>query len=228
MSLGQVVLLLARMLLESWPCWGGFKRADPYGMNTQRDDLTPCKLLYAGDLASPLTWAKGQCWPCCLRHRAFRLNKSATTYAQIQGFELAHPNIYSICGLIEHKKEPVLQNQKLQSFHNTGQQQNDLDESWWGSSIDNVTEARGLEKEKWLLAMDICQQEYTMWYTMTHHSFHSEISFGFFFLCFLGVCCCCCFCFVLIGEVVSAEGRFGGTGRWVGLWCMMWNSQRID
>jgi hypothetical protein len=186
MCLEEVVLLFARMLLESWPWWGGLKRADPYGMNTQRDDLTPCKLLYAGDLASPLTWAKGQCWPCFLRNRAVRLTKSATTFAQIQGFELTHPNVYSICELIEPVKEPVLQNQKLQSFHDTGQQQYVWEESWWGSSIDNITEARGLEKEKWLITMDICQQGYTMWYSMRHHSVHSEISFVFLFFFFFG------------------------------------------
>jgi hypothetical protein len=39
------------------------------------------------------------------------LSNSATTQAQIQSFELAQPNIYPICKLLECVKEPVLQNQ---------------------------------------------------------------------------------------------------------------------
>jgi hypothetical protein len=46
---------------------------------------------------------------------------------------------------------------KLQDFHETGLQ--DIrGESLWGSSIDNVTEARGLEPDQWLIAKDIYKQ----------------------------------------------------------------------
>ena len=38
------------------------------------------------------------------------MTSSATTQAQIQGFELAHPNIYPICELLEHMKGLDLQN----------------------------------------------------------------------------------------------------------------------
>lgn len=37
--------------------------------------------------------------------------RSATTQTQIQGFEVAHPNIYPTCELLELVKGPVLQNQ---------------------------------------------------------------------------------------------------------------------
>ena len=37
------------------------------------------------------------------------LANSATTQAQIQGFELTHPNIYLICELLEPMKGPILQ-----------------------------------------------------------------------------------------------------------------------
>ena len=47
-------------------------------------------------------------WWCGCR-RAGRLTNSATTQAQIQGFELAHPNIYPIYELLECMKGPVLQ-----------------------------------------------------------------------------------------------------------------------
>ena len=44
--------------------------------------------------------------------RAVGLSSSALSQAQIQGFELAHPNIYPIYDLLEHVKGPVL---KIQS-----------------------------------------------------------------------------------------------------------------
>lgn len=37
------------------------------------------------------------------------MNSSATTQAQIQGSELAHPNIYPVYALLERVKGPVLQ-----------------------------------------------------------------------------------------------------------------------
>jgi hypothetical protein len=40
---------------------------------------------------------------------------------------------------------------KLQDLHDTGQQQNILEESQWGSSIDSVAETRGLELDQWPL-----------------------------------------------------------------------------
>ena len=47
-------------------------------------------------------------WWCGCR-RAGRLTNSATIQAQIQGFELAHPNIYPIYELLECMKGLVLQ-----------------------------------------------------------------------------------------------------------------------
>lgn len=43
------------------------------------------------------------------------LTNSATTEDQIQGFELAHPNIYPIYELLKCMKEQVLQNQSSES-----------------------------------------------------------------------------------------------------------------
>lgn len=40
---------------------------------------------------------------------AGRLTGSDSTQAHIQGFQLAHPNIFLIYELLEHKKGPVLQ-----------------------------------------------------------------------------------------------------------------------
>jgi hypothetical protein len=47
-------------------------------------------------------------WWCGYR-RAVGLTNLATTQAQIQSFELAHPNIYLIYELLEHMKGLVLQ-----------------------------------------------------------------------------------------------------------------------
>lgn len=44
---------------------------------------------------------------------------------------------------------------KLQDLHDTEQQQDNQEESQWGSDIDDVTEARDLEPNQWLIAMNI-------------------------------------------------------------------------
>ena len=62
-------------------------------------------------------------WPWwCGCRRAGRLTNSATTQAQIQGFELAHPNIYPIYELLECVKVPVLQ---IQNYRISMTQGND-------------------------------------------------------------------------------------------------------
>ena len=43
------------------------------------------------------------------------LTNSASTQAQIQGSELAHPNIYPIYELLEFMKGPALQTQRFSS-----------------------------------------------------------------------------------------------------------------
>lgn len=48
---------------------------------------------------------------------------SDTSQAQIQGFKLAHPNIYPIEELLEFMKSAAPTDPKLQNLHNTGQQQ---------------------------------------------------------------------------------------------------------
>jgi hypothetical protein len=55
----------------------------------------------------------GQCWRSlrwwCGCRRAGGLTNSATTQAQIQGFELVYPNICPIYELLEHVTDTVLQ-----------------------------------------------------------------------------------------------------------------------
>ena len=53
------------------------------------------------------------------RGKASRLTSSDTSQAQIQGFELAHPNIYPIDELLEHMNGLVLQiqNYKVSVTH---------------------------------------------------------------------------------------------------------------
>lgn len=62
--------------------------------------------LRAGNLVLPLSGAVVESWPWCCgeeswswwhwNRRAGRLNRSATTQAQIQAFELVHINFYPI------------------------------------------------------------------------------------------------------------------------------------
>jgi hypothetical protein len=39
----------------------------------------------------------------------------------------------------------------------TGQEQRNWEESWWGSGIDSVAEARDLEPDQWLSTMNVCK-----------------------------------------------------------------------
>ena len=48
------------------------------------------------------------------------MTKSDTTQVQIQGFEMAHPNIYPIYELIQCLKGPVLQTQSCRISKITG------------------------------------------------------------------------------------------------------------
>ena len=46
---------------------------------------------------------------------------------------------------------------KWEDLHDTGQQQDILEESQWGHSIDSVAEARDLKPDQWFTAMNICK-----------------------------------------------------------------------
>lgn len=59
-------------------------------------------------------------WWCGCR-RAGGLTNPATTHAQIQGSEVAHPNIYLIFAVLEHMKTNST-DAKLQEPHDTEQQ----------------------------------------------------------------------------------------------------------
>ena len=52
-----------------------------------------------------------------------------------QGYELAHPNIHPICDLLEHVKGLVPADPKLHDVHNTGQQQDNLEEFQEGPAL---------------------------------------------------------------------------------------------
>jgi hypothetical protein len=105
---------------------------------------------------------------------------------------------------------------KVQDPHDTGQQEDIQEESQWASSLDRVAEARGLEPDQWVVAVNMCKQRgvdraYTVGHTVTCYSFYNEILF-----------------FSVWGEIARVEGRYKGRGRWVELGCMVWNSQRTN
>lgn len=72
-----------------------------------------------------------------------RLTYTSTTHAWIQGFVLAHHKLYPIPELLGRLKGQILKIQSCQ-ISMTGQQRDIWEQSWWGSSIDGVTEARDL------------------------------------------------------------------------------------
>ena len=62
------------------------------------------------EMAPPFTREVQESWPWwCGCRRVGQLTNSVTTQAQIQGIELAHPNIYAIYELLEGVKWLVLQ-----------------------------------------------------------------------------------------------------------------------
>ena len=68
---------------------------------------------------------------------------------------------------------------KLHNLHDTGQQQDNWEESWWRSTMNDVTEAKDLEPDQWLMARNICKvkmgrQNNILWDTLWHYSFHDE------------------------------------------------------
>ena len=71
----------------------------------------------------------GELIPVVQVQKSGQADSSATTQAQIQGFELAHPKIYIIHELLEHMKGPVLMIQSCRDLHDTGQQEDNREES---------------------------------------------------------------------------------------------------
>ena len=67
------------------------------------------QLQYSGETAVPLACMPWESWPQWLRlRRTGVLTNLTTTQTQIQGFELAHPNINPIYELLDHMKGSVL------------------------------------------------------------------------------------------------------------------------
>lgn len=146
---------------------------------------------------------------------------SATIQAQIPGFESTHPDTYPVCGLLVLVKGLALQNQpNLQDFQDTGQQQ-DIRNILRKTQCWSRSSRRGLRPDQWRTAISIYKwscldkRVYTVGHTATDTPQRPQRD-GF------------CFCFSLCGEVARVEGGCGGKGRWVGLICIEWNSQRIN
>ena len=102
---------------------------------------------------------------------------------------------------------------KLQDLYDTGQQQDNQEESSWGSNIYGVTEARDLESDQWLIAMNICK-----WrcvdkgvYCETHLTYYSFHGFYVLF-CFIFVVGRLLFLFSFDRKVARVEGWYKGKG----------------
>lgn len=105
----------------------------------------PCPLFGVGACESHLWWLECR--------KAGRLTNSATTEAQIQGLELAHPSIFS-----SWTCRTTWRGQSCRSIAAGSpqlRQQQDAWESLWGSSIDVVAEARNLKLDSQFVAMNI-------------------------------------------------------------------------
>jgi hypothetical protein len=147
------------------------------------------------------------------------LTNSATTQVQIQGFELPTPtSTLSMNCWSMWRTSPT--DPKLQDLLDIWQQQDIWEEPLWGSSIDSVAEARGFKADQWLIAMSHLQVKmcipkgiqkgipcvYRRVYRGTH----------------------CNTLQLPQRELQGQRADNKGTGRWVGLGWMLWNSQRIN
>lgn len=75
------------------------------GHQSRRDDLVPLSAAALGELAKAVL--ESSLWWCGCR-RIGGLTNSATSQAQILGFELPHPNIYLTYDLLKCMKGLVL------------------------------------------------------------------------------------------------------------------------
>jgi hypothetical protein len=90
--------------------------------------------------------------------RAGRLTSLDTSQVHIQGFELAHPIVYPIDGLLECMKGLVLQ---IQNYRMSMIQGNNRIAERSPSEVpvcDRVAEARGLIADERVIATNICEE----------------------------------------------------------------------
>ena len=138
--------------------------------------------------------------------RANRLTSSDTSQAQIEGFELVHPNIYPSINCCSARRGWSYRSKTIESpWHRT------TTGNTRGVpvkfSIDNKTEARALLPDQWVTKMNICKQRsvdkrYTGGHIVTNNSFHR-------------------FFFSVWEKVSRVESGYEGRGRWVGVGCVM-------
>jgi hypothetical protein len=118
---------------------------------------------------------------------------------------------------------------KFQELHDTGPQQNNLEEFWWRSNIDGVTESREQEQEQWLSAMSIyrwkcvargidCRAPCSMRQLLLWDVFYAFVLVAVYLL----VCC------LLWGEIFRGKGEYEAMRRRTESGCRMWNSKRIN
>lgn len=125
---------------------GGLGRGDPAPREWEQESW-PCSLLVA---------ARGELIRTVLEQEQCADN-SATTQASIQGSELAHPISTPSLWTAGASERARPADPKLQDLHDTGQAQAIWEESHWGSSVDDVAEARDLKTGQWLIAANICK-----------------------------------------------------------------------
>lgn len=172
-----------------------------------------------GELALPFTWAVWESWPqwhWCRRDRS--PNHLTTTQAQIQDSEIAHPNIYPTCGLLEHVKGVVLKNQSCRISVIRGVS---VRLEYWLCSKSPKASNQIKDSLQWSFCKKSSLDK--RMYCVAQLRFHREIIIIIIYLIFKFN-----FNFIFFWkEDTRVEGRYGKTRKWVGLGCMMWNSQSI-
>lgn len=123
-TLGKVGLNLDWVAQWSWFWRLGFRWAGPKGMRTRELTLPPTECVIKWpSLSSPgeLILDKGE-------------TSTGTTQSQFQTSELHSPNLCHLQIVWTYKRaSPVIP--KLQGLHDTRQQQDNWEKSWWGSIL---------------------------------------------------------------------------------------------
>lgn len=117
------------------------------------------------------------------------------------------------------QKGSALLFQSCGTLCDTGQQQDNLDDSMQGCSIDSVKKVRDLEPGQWLINENVWTEGYTVGHTVTYYRFHDEM---FSMICLLLSFVYLFVHFLFLRGFVRTKDRYEGRETWaVSLewWC---------
>lgn len=198
----------------------------PEKKNYKENSSHPSPWALESRLAPALTWEEWS-W------RSGWIN-SAVIHARIQDLELSHPNIYPNYDLLECGKGLILWNHSFRismTWGNIRITNRNVGFHYW-----SCTKAKGLEPDQQLITQWTFANKTPSGKRWIKKSWGgaedggAKYSTFSVFLCFSIVYFLSHFYSALafLRRTTRVKGRYGGTRTWVGLGCIVWNSQRIN